>query len=132
MAAVAAFVIYKSNNPEFGKKTDARRTFLKTLGKQLAMPAVLTRSETPTIYRNDSTRVAIESVLGKPIVRPVSVNKPIIRDSTGRLPILGNCYKCLHEKQLRKTRKNCSNCRGPICAAHTTTINLCPRCNTNK
>lgn len=131
VAAVAAFLIYKTNNPAFGKKSDARRTFLKGLGKELAMASVLTRSQTPTIYRNFSTRVAMESVLGRPIIRPVTTNKTIVRDKTGRLPILGNCYKCLEppHKNHRKTRKQCSTCRGPICTAHSTTINLCPGCS---
>lgn len=135
LAALAAYIIYKGNNPILGKKTDSRRTFLKTLGRELAMPAILTRSATPTVYRNFSTKVAIECMLGKPVEMPVvlslSAGKEIVRDSTGRLPILGVCYKCLVTKNRRKTRKNCTQCRRPICAEHTETISLCPSCSSS-
>lgn len=132
LAGLAAYIIYKSNNPIFGKKTDSRRIFLKTLGRQLAMPSIVTRSQTPTIYRKFSTKVAIECMIGKPIEMPVPKPMPaqqIVRDATGRLPVRGVCYKCLLVKNRRKTRKECDECQRPICAEHTKTINLCPSCD---
>lgn len=133
LAGLAAYIIYKANNPIFGNKTDSRRTFLKSLGRELAMPAILTRSKTPTVYRNFSTKVAIECMLGKqvemPVVMSVPADKQIVRDSSGRLPVLGVCYKCLLVKNRRKTRKDCNECRRPICVEHTKTISLCPTCD---
>lgn len=132
LAGLAAYIIYKANNPTFGKKTDSRRTFLKSLGRELAMPSILARSETPTVYRNFKTKVAIECMLARPVagpVIPVSIDKQIVRDSTGRLPVLGNCYECSMSKNRRKTRKQCSACRRPICAEHTKTISLCHPCD---
>lgn len=137
VSGVAAFILYKSNNPQFGKKTDARRTFLKQLGIQLAMPMIIERSKTPTIYRNFSTKMAIEAMLGCPIVSSSlegnsTVDNPItsMRDASGRLKIVGNCYKCLValEKRTRKTRKQCSVCNRPICSPHTITISQCIDC----
>lgn len=133
LAGLAAYIIHKNNNPIIGKKTDSRRTFLKALGRELAMPAILSRSQTPTVYRNFSTKVAIECMLGKPVEMPVPksvpVDQQIVRDATGRLPVLGVCYKCLVAKIRRKTRKECNHCRRPICAEHTKTISLCPPCD---
>lgn len=133
LAGLAAYIIYKANNPIFGKKADSRRTFLKSLGRELAMPSILRRSKTPTVYRNFSTKVAIECMLGKAVEMPVPVVvpdvQPVQRDSTGRLPILGHCFKCLVAKVRRETRKNCTQCRRPICAEHSKTISLCPPCD---
>ncbi|KAG4065245.1 hypothetical protein HA402_012687 [Bradysia odoriphaga] len=132
LAGLAAYIIYKNNNPIFGKRSDSRRTFLKILGKELAMPTIMNRSRTPTVYRKFTTRVAIEFMIGKPVEIPVpikpSVETEVIRDSTGRLPVLGVCFKCVQLKNRRKTRKNCSECRRPICAEHSETITICPQC----
>lgn len=132
LAGLAAYIIYKANNPTFGKKTDSRRTFLKNLGNELAMPAILTRSRTPTVYRNFKTKIAIEFIIGAPVRPPIVVQKSteqqVVRDATGRLPIVGVCVKCLETKNRRKTRKTCTQCTRPICAEHSQTLTVCYLC----
>ncbi|KAF2884701.1 hypothetical protein ILUMI_21498 [Ignelater luminosus] len=52
----------------FHNQANNRGRFLKELGKQLSMPAILTRLKIPNLYRNLPMRLGIECALGKPLI----------------------------------------------------------------
>ncbi|KAF2879851.1 hypothetical protein ILUMI_26308 [Ignelater luminosus] len=58
--------------------------FLKELGKQLSMPAILMQSKIPNVYRTFLTRLGIECVLGTPLVAADSEKNPDLRNSPPR------------------------------------------------
>lgn len=59
IAALAAFIIYNELKPE--KKCDRRRTFIKLLTKQLAIPNIEDRAMNPHITKYPKIRNAIEA-----------------------------------------------------------------------
>lgn len=94
------------------------------------MPAITSRATVPSIYRNFATKLGIESMLERPISIPSAKRAVVVRDSSERLPTVGNCFACLLEpnRRNRKTRKSCSLCNRPICNAHTVTTSNCFGC----
>jgi len=138
VACLAAYILYYENNKMLVKKSYERRLFYRQLGRELCTPFVENRSQNPQIMRHFSTKVAIESFLGRainPYVQPTtpgSSRPQTQRDSTGRKKITGVCYTCLQSefKKRRKTRKICSVCENPICDEHCITTATCEGCAT--
>lgn len=134
VAALAAYILYAENNKldtTSSKKRSIRRSTLLELGTQLALPAVTERSKDQRVCNTFIKRIAIEYVLGSPIMRPVgtaTIQQSVTGD--GRRKITGCCYICKDgpEKRRRKTRKSCCYCNRPICDQHTLTISKCHSC----
>lgn len=106
ISALAAFIIYSENNDHI-HQTDKRRKFLRSLAKQLFMPAIQQRSENPRVLGHAPTRLAIEMALG---------SSPVSGTSMNHLPDISNDIQPMHpvrcpycEVGKRKpTRKICS------------------------
>lgn len=49
ITSLAVYIIYTENNPKFKKQANNQGRFLKELGKQLSVPAILTRSKIPNV-----------------------------------------------------------------------------------
>lgn len=137
VACLAAYVLYYENNKMLVKKSFERRLFYRQLGRQLCTPFVESRLHNAQIMRHFTTKVAIESFLGRainPYAQPTTSvpSRPTAQlESTGRRKITGVCYACLQSesKKRRKTRKICSVCKNPICDEHCITTTTCETCN---
>lgn len=133
VAALGAFCVYSNLHPNTQKKRSSRRSFLTTLGVELATKNMNTRAAHNRVTRYSNVRAALELMLNKNI-SPVSVseqNSTTERDKTGRLQTKGRCYICVanNPKSDRKTRKKCDGCQRPMCNTHTKTVEpLCLRC----
>lgn len=132
VAALAAFIIFKTNNPTL-KDVQKRRSFLNDLAFQLCNPAMKSRSENARITKDYLLRISFEMVLGcqlqQQVVPQSSAEPP--RDQTGRIKVVGQCYKCKLESSLRrKTRKSCCCCDKPICDEHSSSKTFCNECFT--
>lgn len=105
LACLASYIIYTKNNPLTKTTSHSRRTFLQDLGRSLAMPAIEKRSQTPNVTKTFSTKIAIESMIGHPII-PQAPSAGTVRPqgAKGQKPIIGSCYLC--RLQQKKTKKN--------------------------
>lgn len=132
VCALAAYIIYYTNNPVDQNRTCKRREFLTQLGKELAMPQIEIRAENLLISSKFGVRSGIECMLGKRVSCLGSPERSLepTRDSTGRKKIVGRCFACYkgHTKRKRHTRKACSDCNRPICDEHSVTFQTCFEC----
>jgi len=64
-SALAAYIIYMTNNDYSNRKTNDRRSFLRQLGEELSLPAIQDRSLNIQAMRQHSTRTGVESILKK-------------------------------------------------------------------
>ncbi|XP_076267092.1 piggyBac transposable element-derived protein 4 isoform X2 [Rhynchophorus ferrugineus] len=137
IACLASYILYYENNKMIVKNSYERRLFYRQLGRELCIPFVESRSNNAQIMRHFSTKVAIESLLGRAInpnahqrTSSVSLTPQTQLDSTGRKKITGVCYECLQSefKKRRKTRKICLVCENPICQEHCITTTTCEGC----
>ena len=122
IAALAAFIIFKENNPEFSRNTDSRRHFLKDLRKALVQKNVEERSQQRRIMQQFSSRTGIECILGRTTLRA---------ENEARHPpaeFAETCYICWSTKIYRKTRKMCTVCSQPVCLQHSSNVVKCNRC----
>ena len=60
VAAFAAFILYKENNPQYNTSTNKRRMFLQQLCEQLAMPEIEIQSDNIQILRHFGPRSGYE------------------------------------------------------------------------
>ncbi|XP_054734462.1 acid sphingomyelinase-like phosphodiesterase 3b [Anastrepha obliqua] len=79
VSALASFIIYSENNP-YNRRTDARRKFLRSLSKQLFMPAIEQRSQVPRVLGFHQTRKAIEMALDRSLSATSNVDSSILPD----------------------------------------------------
>lgn len=104
---------------------------MRQLSEQLASPSIEDRSQNQQVMRNFSTKLAIQSVLGKEIssVELLSGPQPKL-DNTGRKVVTGSCHICYKQtiKKRRKTRKSCKTCNKPVCDEHAVTTTHCKEC----
>jgi len=132
VTSLAAYLIYYENNKMLPKKINQRRLFLRQLSEEFATPMIEDRYRNVQIMRNYSTKIAIESVIGRP-VNPVEADPgpSVQRDASGRKKVIGSCHICYKQtiKKRRKTRKACSECDRPICDEHAITFAKCIECN---
>ena len=85
------------------------------------MPIIKNRSQNVQVMRHFSTKLAIESVLG----RAVNTTSSAIDTPSGSQrtpdpkPVVGSCHICYTDeiKTRRKTRKSCYECGKPVCTA---------------
>lgn len=127
VAALAAYIVYMEYNAQF-ISTDRRRLFLKDLSFELCKDNIERRAKNSNVIKIDSTRSAIQVVLGRDI-STTAVTNVETRDKNGRIAVVGSCYLCskLTKKQ-RKTRKACKNCFKPICNEHSINRPICNNC----
>lgn len=118
------------------KKSYERRLFYQQLGRELCTPFIENRLQNAQIMRHFTTKVAIESFLGRainPYAQPTTSGSSRPQSqlhSTGRKKITGICYTCLQceFKKRRKAKKICSVCENPICDEHCITTMTCEGC----
>lgn len=128
IAALAAYVIHKENNPS-NKDSGCRRKFLQGLAKNLVRPEVEKRFSNPQIMRHLSSKLAIQTALGKEMqAREGNNNIPVPRDASGRLTKKGNCSICKTQQIPKQTRKVCDICGNPVCAIHSCNYSACTNC----
>lgn len=131
VGALAAYIIYYENNKMIKKKTNQRRCFLRQLSEELTKPYIEDRSVNQQIMRNYSTKIAIDSMIGRQLPpSSTSQGRTEPRDSTGRKIIAGSCYICSKAtiRRRRKTRKCCAICNKPVCDEHSVAITNCNDC----
>lgn len=130
VAGLASYIIHMEHNTQL-RSTDRRRKFLKNLANELCMPAIITRSNIPTVVKNNFVRHSIELALGRQITESNNViqRDQVNRDTTGRIQCVGYCYVCrMSTRKQRKTRKACSSCEKPICNEHSINKPVCDSC----
>ncbi|XP_053956119.1 piggyBac transposable element-derived protein 1-like [Anastrepha ludens] len=76
ISSLASFIIYSENNP-YNRRTDVRRKFLRSLSKQLFMPAIEQRSQVPRVLGFHQTRKAIEIALDRSLSATSNVDSSI-------------------------------------------------------
>ena len=127
ISSLATYIIYYENNYMLKKRKFERRMFLRQLGEELARPSIEKRAANSKITRIFSTRLAIESVIGK-----LTCHQEILasRDASGRKRHQGCCYACGEQeiRKRRKTRKICQNCEKPVCNEHSVNVVKCLAC----
>ncbi|KAJ8684251.1 hypothetical protein QAD02_020043 [Eretmocerus hayati] len=128
------YKIYYVSYPTSKKLPGRRRTFLRDMTRELTLPMAEERPEKPEVTRNHFTRVAIESVSGKPLsIGKTTFTSAVQRelDDSGKRIVTGCCYVCRQseDKNRRKTRKSCMTCNQPICDVHEITLTECKKCN---
>lgn len=122
-AAIASFVIWMCNNPDWNKSSKAirRRQFIISLGESLVKPLIRKHLYNSVRLRKpmmDAIQL-LELDLGKRCKRPAEEKRTQRR-----------CHLCPRECD-RKTRKFCNMCSSPACPAHSINISkiLCERCS---
>lgn len=126
VAALATYIIYSKNNPFTSKSSHSRRTFLQDLGKQLAMPTIEERATNQKVMAQFSPRSGIQCMMGRPVIVVHQSSSSVPRTGS---PHVGSCYVCRTVSSFqRKTRKNCSVCKRPICNEHSEAITKCNEC----
>lgn len=83
------------------------------------MPVIEERSQNVQLMRNFSTKIAIESLLGRHVVQVAPTPEV---DNAGRKLVVGSCYAC---SKRRKTRNACAKCRRPVCSDHSKMFAQC-------
>src|SRR5678815_2087531 len=112
-AAIASFVIWMCNNPDWNKSSKAirRRQFIISLGESLAEPLIRRRLDKPALLRGpimDAIQL-IELDSGE-FEAGTEIPAKVKRTQ-------GRCHLCPRECD-RKTRKFCDKCSRPACPAH--------------
>jgi len=124
-AAIASFVIWMCNNPDWNKSSKAirRRQFIASLGESLAEPLIRRRLDNAALLRRP-TKDAIQLLqLDSGDLKKAS-EKPAEKKRTQ-----GRCHLCPREID-KKTHKFCDNCSRPACPAHCVNRSnvLCDKC----
>ena len=122
-AAIASFVIWMCNNPDWNKSSKAirRRQFIISLGESLAEPLIRRRLDKPALLRGpimDAIQL-IELDSGE-FEAGTEIPAKVKRTQ-------GRCHLCPRECD-RKTRKFCDKCSRPACPAHSVNNLLCDKC----
>ena len=134
VSALAAFIIYVENNDYIHRK-DKRRQFLRSLSKQLVMPAIEQRAEIPRVLGSIQTRLAIKMSLAgctttETETETVTTCMPdISKDIQPKNPV--RCAYCRSGKR-KMTRKICSWCKKPVCDSHAVTYTFGECCSTKQ
>lgn len=155
VSALAAYIIYFTNNPHGEVKKSRRREFIQTLGENLCIPQIKIRAQNPLVVNKFPIRTAIECILGM-FITDILLDKYLSaftisgesisvsnnddeefvaddipqRDSSGRIKQKGGCYMCYRDdKRKRATRQACVKCKKPICAVHSFTQTKCEDCH---
>lgn len=113
ISGINSFIILRSNDPTV---VDTRRSFLRTLAKDLCKENMVRRSSIPTLPRQ--LRERIMQLSGRPIQAPPE-------NEDGHLPATGRCYLCDRSKN-RKSRTRCPRCHLFVCREHTRST--CTQC----
>jgi hypothetical protein len=123
-AAIASFVIWMCNNPDWNMSSKAirRRQFIVNLGESLVEPLIRRRLENATLLR-------------RPIMDAIQLLELDTGETGSERPAKvkrtqGRCHLCPRECD-RKTRKFCDKCSKPACPAHSINSStvLCDKCN---
>lgn len=127
IGALAAYVVYKANNP-LSNEGEPRRTFIKNLATQLCLPAILERRQNIKIYSQPTVKVAMDYFCLPPSAPQEDNNSEPTKAAPKQA--IGICTICKEQNSLnRKTRRQCSQCQIPICAVHSSTNIICSRCS---
>lgn len=131
ISSLAAYLIFYENNSNVPKKTNQRRLFLRELSEELAKPTIEARMTNQQVIRNYTTKIAIESVIGREMEpSQATPTSSFERDASGRKKVTGSCHVCNKQtdKLRRKTRKTCSKCQLPTCNEHSVNLAFCNDC----
>ncbi|XP_036340025.1 uncharacterized protein LOC118749337 [Rhagoletis pomonella] len=107
------------------KKSAKRRSFLKSLTKQLAISNIEDRATNVRITCYANIRNAMEALDVKVISRPAPGTAPEYAPRSNR----PSCHLCRAQyKRQRKTWSYCYSCNKVVCAGHSTTLHRCHSC----
>ena len=125
-AAIASFVIWMCNNPDWNKSSKAirRRQFIVSLGESLVVPLIRRRVDNPAQLRRPIMDAIQLLELDSGELETRSERPPPANRTQGR------CHLCPREID-RKTRKFCDKCHRPACPAHSVNKSnvLCDKCS---
>lgn len=131
LAGLAAYIIYKENNPCVTDIDTRRRSFLKTLAFQLCMPSIEKRREHSKIYGSPLVKVAIDYFIPPTTLLQSAISTKSIEKKISE--VVGSCRICQNlQLKRRKTRRACGNCSIPVCAEHSTLEAICTNCYNSK
>lgn len=132
ISALAAFIIYSENNSHV-QQTDKRRKFLRSLAKQLYIPAIEEHLSNSRVLGNEQTRLAIHMALGYSAESADGAISDALPDVTNdkNPPHPVRCHYCEIAKR-KSTRKICSWCKKAVCDVHSLTYILGKCCSANK
>lgn len=109
ISSINSYVILRSN---IGDQAGNRKTFIRSLAKELCLPHMTRRASIPSIPR--SLRTKIKVLCGLPTRTPTPND-----GNEDDLPTSGRCYLCGRAKN-RKSRTRCPQCKLFMCREHTT------------
>ncbi|CAF1445989.1 unnamed protein product [Adineta ricciae] len=116
--ALAAFLVWTTNNPQWNEKKNYRRgLFLMELGYDLVQSHLDRRRQQPHALQQN-VPIAIQA-LGLTVT---TSHPTIVSTSNGKQ----RCHICPRERT-RKANTHCSDCNAPCCPDHHTVI--CTMCN---
>lgn len=133
IAGLASYIIDKENHPEIKRSSDDRKKYLEELALELAMPEINRRSTTNAI-RNFGTKIAIENMIGKPILQIRKINIKAGKNANDKQENKqkGKCKICKELNNiLRSSKRECAMCLNPVCAEHSEVSYGCFDCYDN-